>query len=256
MICLSLSGDSMAAVLKKMAACPPAAAIIELRIDLIADLDLTALLRAKSRPVIITNRRREEGGGFTGTEEQRLDLLCRAAGSGADYLDLEAATDERLAQRLFTAVTAAGKSGIRPRVIISCHDFRATPGVRSLRQFWRTCREKGGDIVKVATFARHPADNLRIMSLIPYSRRRGQEIIAFAMGEQGRISRIMSLVLGAHLTYATAVRGRETAPGQLTCGELQKVLALLPPSREMTQEKRRPGQETLITAGRPQGGWK
>ena len=227
MICLSLGGDGMAAVRKKMAACPPDAALIELRLDLIADLDLAALLRAKTRPVIVTNRRREEGGRFAGTEEQRLDLLCRAAVNGADYLDLEAA--DRLAERLFTAVSAAGKSGPRPRIIVSCHDWRGTPGVGSLRRCWRTCREKGGDIVKVVTLARRPEDNLRILSLIPYSRQRGQEIIAFAMGEQGKSSRIMSLVLGAHLTYATAARGRETAPGQFTCKEMQKALTLLTP---------------------------
>mgnify|MGYP001235068768 CR=1 FL=1 len=143
MICLSLGGDGMAAVRKKMAACPPDAALIELRLDLIADLDLAALLRAKTRPVIVTNRRREEGGRFAGTEEQRLDLLCRAAVNGADYLDLEAATEDRLAERLFTAVSAAGKSGPRPRIIVSCHDWRGTPGVGSLRRCWRTCLPLG-----------------------------------------------------------------------------------------------------------------
>jgi len=233
-ICLSLGGDSMAEVLKKMAACPPTATLIELRLDLIADLDLAVLLRAKTRPVIVTNRRRKEGGSFAGTEEQRLDLLCRAAVNGADYLDLEAATDDRLAERLFTAAAAAGKCGPRPRIIISCHDWRGTPGVGSLRRHWRACREKGGDIVKVVTLARLPEDNLRILSLIPYSKQRGQEIIAFAMGEQGKISRVMSLLLGAHLTYATAARGRETAPGQFTCKEMQKALALLiPPGKNM-----------------------
>jgi len=228
-ICLSLAADNMAAALAKMAACPPAADLMELRLDLIADLDLPALLAAKTRPVIVTNRRREEGGGFTGTEDERLDLLCRAARSGADYLDLEAATGATQAERLFAAVTAAGENGPRPRIIVSCHDWQGTPGVRSLQQRWRACREKGGDIVKVVTLARRPADNLRILSLVPYSRRRGQEIIAFAMGEQGRISRVMSLLLGARLAYAAAAKGRETAPGQLTCREMKAALALLAP---------------------------
>lgn len=228
MICLSLGGESMAAALQGMAACPPTAALIELRLDLIADLDLTELLRAKTRPVIVTNRRREEGGRFAGTEEQRIDLLCQAAGSGADYLDLEAATDDKLAERLFSAA-AAGKGGKRPRIIVSWHDWRGTPGVDALRRRWRACREKGGDIVKVVTLARRPEDNLRILSLIPYSRRRGREIIAFAMGEQGRSSRIVSLLLGAYLAYATAARGRETAPGQFICEEMSTALNLLAP---------------------------
>jgi len=236
-ICLSLGGGSMAAVLKQMAACPAAAALVELRLDLIAALDLPALLRAKTRPVIVTNRRREEGGACDGPEEERIGILCRAVQEGAEYIDLEASTEEGAAAPLFAAVTAAGKEGKRPRIIVSCHDWQGTPGERSLRRLWRTCREKGGDIVKIVTLARRPEDNLRILSLIPYSRRRGQEIIAFAMGETGRISRIMSLLLGAHLTYAAAAKGGETAPGQLTCRELQKALALLPPPREMIREQ-------------------
>jgi len=243
----------MAAVLKQMTACPAAAELVELRLDLIAALDLPALLRAKTRPVIVTNRRREEGGAFDGPEEERIGILCQAVQEGAEYVDMEAATDHSLARRLFDTVTAAGKEGKRPRIIVSCHEWQGTPGERSLRRLWRTCREKGGDIVKIVTLARRPEDNLRILSLIPYSRRRGQEIIAFAMGEPGKISRIMSLLLGAHLTYAAAAKGGETAPGQLTCGELQKALALLPRSREMIREQRRKGHETLMTAGRPRG---
>jgi len=227
MICISLAGKDMTAVLRGMAACPPAAALVELRLDLIGGLDLPALLKAKTRPVIVTNRRREEGGAFGGSEEERIAILCRAVREGADYIDMEAATEDAAAAPLFAAVAAAAAKGNRPRIIVSCHDFRATPGVRTLQRRWRSCREKGGDIVKVVTRARRPEDNLRILSLIPYSRRRGQEIIAFAMGEQGKISRITSLLLGARLTYAAAARGRETAPGQLTCREMEKMLALL-----------------------------
>jgi 3-dehydroquinate dehydratase type I len=237
MICASLVAGTMETTLGKMAAGFRRADLLELRIDRIADLDLPMLLKAKKGPVLVTNRRREEGGGFCGTEEERLFLLREAVRLGADYVDLEAATDDRLARRLLAVVAEQGR---RTRVIVSFHDFRGTPVERILRQTWRVCREKGGDIVKIVTHARRPEDNLRVLSLIPYSRRRGQDIIAFCMGEQGRISRIMAPLLGSFLAFAALEKGEEAAPGQWTVGEMKQLL------KDLTVERSSAGESNTM----------
>jgi 3-dehydroquinate dehydratase type I len=223
-ICASLTAGTMKTALEKMTARCHHADLFELRIDLIADLDLTALLQAKTGPVVITNRRREEGGGFLGTEEERISLLCEAVRLEAEYVDMEVATDDGLARQVLGA--AAGQ-GCHTRIIVSFHDFNATPTAGPLRRIWGACREKGGDIVKIVTHARHSEDNLRVLSLIPYSRKRGQDIIAFCMGEQGRISRVMAPLLGSFLAFATLDKGEEAAPGQLTVDEMKQVLGIL-----------------------------
>lgn len=222
MICVSIVAATMDVALVKMAAGFDRADLVELRIDRIADLDLPSLLKAKKAPVLVTNRRREEGGSFCGTEEERLFLLREAVRLGADYVDLEAATDDKLARRLLAVV--AGQ-GCRTRMIVSFHDFRCTPAERTLRQAWHACREKGGDIVKIVTHARSPEDNLRVLSLIPYSRRRGQDIIAFCMGEQGRISRVIAPLLGSFLAFAALDKGEEAAPGQIAVEEMKQLLS-------------------------------
>jgi 3-dehydroquinate dehydratase type I len=224
MICASLTAGTMNAALEKMTAPSRHAELLELRIDLIADLDLPALMKAKRGPVLITNRRREEGGGFRGSEGERIFLLCEAVRLKAEYVDMEAATDDGLARRVLGA--AAGQGG-HTKIIVSFHDFNATPAAGVLRRIWAACREKGGDIVKIVTHARSGEDNLRILSLIPYSRKRGQDIIAFSMGEQGRISRIMSPLLGAYLTFAALDKGGEAAPGQLTVEEMRQIFSIL-----------------------------
>jgi 3-dehydroquinate dehydratase type I len=233
MICVSLDAVTMETALEKMAAGFRRADLLELRIDRIADLDLPVLLKAKKGPVFVTNRRREEGGGFCGTEEERLFLLREAVRLGAEYVDLEAATDDRLAKRLLAVVAEQGR---RTRVIVSSHDFQGTPAERTLRQTWHACREKGGDIVKIVTHARRPEDNLRVLSLIPYSRRRGQDIIAFCMGEQGRIGRIMAPLLGSFLAFAALEKGEEAAPGQWTVGEMRHLLKTLTVARSSADE--------------------
>jgi len=66
MICASLVAGTMETALEKMAAGFRRADLLELRIDRIADLDLPMLLKAKKGPVLVTNRRREEGEASAG----------------------------------------------------------------------------------------------------------------------------------------------------------------------------------------------
>ena len=224
MICASLVAGTMETALEKMTNRSHHADLLELRIDLIADLELPVLLKAKTGPVLVTNRRQGEGGGFRGTEEERILLLCEAVRLRAEYVDMEGATDDGLARRI---LDAAAWQGGHTRIIVSFHDFNATPTRGALRRIWDTCRGKGGDIVKIVTHARCSEDNLRILSLIPYSRKRGQDIIAFCMGEQGRISRVMAPLLGSYLAFAALDKGQEAAPGQMTVEEMRQVLRIL-----------------------------
>ncbi|MCK5552587.1 MAG: type I 3-dehydroquinate dehydratase, partial [Deltaproteobacteria bacterium] len=89
------------------------------------------------------------------------------------------------------------------------------------------CNGAGADIVKIVTYANTMEDNLRVLGLIPHTRRTGGEIIAFCMGELGRISRIMAPLLGSYFSYASLERGAESAPGQLTIEEIKGVFKIL-----------------------------
>ena len=48
---------------------------------------------------------------------------------------------------------------------------------------------------------------------------------AIFMGEEGRISRIASLLFGGYLTFASLDRGNESADGQIPVKEMKKILA-------------------------------
>ena len=59
--------------------------------DYVADLDLEALLRARTRPILFTCRTESEGGRFPDERRtERLKLLEDAARLGFDMLDVEA----------------------------------------------------------------------------------------------------------------------------------------------------------------------
>ena len=84
--------------------------------------------------------------------------------------------------------------------------------------------EELSDHVKIVTTARGGDDVGRILSL--YSRSsEGSDLVAFAMGEAGRISRILCMYLGSPYTYAYI--GRAVAPGQFSVDEVGKITSLI-----------------------------
>jgi 3-dehydroquinate dehydratase type I len=102
-----------------------------------------------------------------------------------------------------------------------------TPGLKTLRKKMIDGYKAGADIVKIVTFAKKMEDNLKVLGLIPYAQKKGLKIIAFCMGEKGKISRIMAPMLGSYLTYASLDKGEESAPGQMTVEEIKQVLRIL-----------------------------
>jgi 3-dehydroquinate dehydratase type I len=91
----------------------------------------------------------------------------------------------------------------------------------------KACRTLGADIVKIVTLAETAEDNLRVLDLIPQALGMGQDIIAFCMGGKGRLSRVAAPLLGSCMSYASLEEGAESAPGQLTAGEMKKLLGIL-----------------------------
>jgi 3-dehydroquinate dehydratase type I len=226
MICIPIVAPTTEAAVAQMERGLPLADVVELRIDQIEDCDLTQLLaiQRKETPVIVTNRRADEGGAFPGTERERVDLLKEAVALGADYVDIEARTEKLLLKELAVQIE---KHNGRTKRIVSYHDFSATPSEEALREGFEECVTTKADIVKICTYAHTVEDNLRVLGVIPYARNKGQEIIALCMGEKGRISRVMAPLVGAAWGYASLERGAESAPGQLTIEEIRLIAQIL-----------------------------
>ena len=224
MICIPITARTHKAALMQMERSSPLADILELRIDQINNTNLEKLMSGKRGEILVTNRRRDEGGEFSGTERERVELLKEAVELGADYVDIEVRTEEALIEELSTKI---GNHHGRTKWIISHHDFSGTPSERALRRKLDECNGTGADMVKIVTYANTVEDNLRVLGLIPHARRKGGKIIAFCMGELGRISRIMAPLLGSYFSYASLERGAESAPGQLTVEEVKGVFKIL-----------------------------
>jgi 3-dehydroquinate dehydratase I len=192
------------------------AAFFEVRIDLIGP-EWRRVVPWLNKPWIACNRCTEEGGAWPGTEQKRIEELMNAVDLGASYADIELA--------------APGLAGVvkrvkgRAQVIVSHHNFQRTPPLARLKQVVRDELAAGADICKVVTTAHNHRDNVAVLELIaafPEAR-----VIAFAMGPEGQLSRVLSPLAGGYLTWASAAAGSESAPGQITAEDITNIYRTL-----------------------------
>lgn len=205
----------------------PEADLVEWRMDKFACVysreemkSFISALSAKPRlTVIATNRPVREMGSFAGQEDQRLDMLEEAARSGADWIDLEHDASVYDICR-FQQVGA--------KVLLSWHSPAGTPSRKILRTKLEEMRKTGADALKIATLAQSGDDNLRVLELIPLAQKEfGVGLIAFCIGQAGKWSRLVSLLLGSPWAYVQLQGQPATAPGQLLATEMRALIGTL-----------------------------
>jgi 3-dehydroquinate dehydratase I len=104
-------------------------------------------------------------------------------------------------------------------ILISWHDFRCTPPKNRLLDVLNGMKMYS-NYAKIVTTARETHDALRVLDL--YEDVTGLELIAFAMGEFGVISRILCTVIGnAPFTYTSV--SSNTATGQLDLSRMRRL---------------------------------
>jgi 3-dehydroquinate dehydratase/shikimate dehydrogenase len=82
------------------------------------------------------------------------------------------------------------------------------------------------DLFKIVTTAKRLRDNLTILDFVAKAIERG-EVVSFAMGELGTVSRILSPIYGSSFTFGAVERGIESAAGQLTLEEMRNIYRLM-----------------------------
>jgi len=209
-IAVSLTEETTAAVVARMAALAPVADIFEVRADFVRDLDLAALMRARTKPILFTCRPESEGGLFPDRDHlARHRLLSEAVVRGFDLVDVEA--------RAGLDDVVASKAG--RGLVLSWHDFEGTP--EDLDALYARLAEPQPDVVKIAVTARSVRDLGRLLAFAArHARARGPRLVALAMGPLGAASRILGGRYGAPFTFASPEAGREAAPGQLPAAAL------------------------------------
>jgi len=220
MICIPIMARNTSDALRKMASASAFGDLMEVRLDVMESFDLSEIIGAASKPVIITYRSQKEGGMGRVSHGELLGYLKEAVRLGADYVDVEYAIPPEHRQLLFAE---RGNS----KLILSKHFRNGTPSKEKLEDLFRRMAATGADVVKIVTHASALADNLTVLGLIPLAEKMGIGMIAFCMGPLGRISRVACPLLGGDFTFASLKKGQESASGQVPVKEMKMILEAL-----------------------------
>ncbi|MDR1593620.1 MAG: type I 3-dehydroquinate dehydratase [Prevotellaceae bacterium] len=157
--------------------------------------------------------------GFYSNDERRERLL-EAIRAGADFVDVETEAGDK-----FRETIAVQAKLNYCKLIVSYHNFDETPSLPEMCNIVDICKKQGADIVKLVTTARNTSDAARVLSL--YDKYPDTNLVAFAMGEAGLITRLACIYLGAPYTYAAISDDKPLANGQISVGKIKNVMTNL-----------------------------
>ena len=212
-ICLTLTGATIEEDLSQFASQRYFADIVELRVDMLSPAERGRAASFPSLvpcPVVLTFRRRRDGGAFDGAEDERAEFFRSVLkpGCGFAYVDFE---DDFRPDGLADAARAAGV-----KVIRSLHSFDGP-----VEDIVGRCREMRGatdEIPKIAFMPGSPADVSRLFAEtagftnFPH--------ILCAMGPMGLASRVLAARTHSLLTYVST--GALSSIGHVSAHELVK----------------------------------
>lgn len=173
------------------------------------------VIKKDLKRTVCTLRPKSEGGKFAGSEKERIAILKLIAEYSPYLLDVELNTlrkNPSLVRYL---------KNTNAKLLVSWHDFKKTPSTAELKNKMDQMG-KFSSYVKIVSTAKSTDDSTRMLEL--YGKKGNVNLISFAMGDLGRISRILCLYLGSPYTYVSL--GKAIAPGQFSVDEIKKIVNL------------------------------
>ena len=211
MICLTLSSPTLELCLEEIRMNRECIGMAELRLDLLDEDEAENAFRFPSMtdvPVILTLRRKCDGGRCTLSERQRRALLLKALDGDFAYVDIEEDVKKSDVE------DKARERGVK--IIRSFHDFSGIPDDIYSRIYRLAER---GDVAKAAVTPHSISDLMTLFRVA--DELRDVEKIIVGMGDWGMPLRILYRKTGSMLTFASS--GKEVAPGQLSAERLSRL---------------------------------
>ena len=181
--------------------------------------NLSELVKSTKIPLIATNKLISEKGFFAGTETERQQTLLNAAKSGFEYVDVDLSSPKHK-----ETIEKLKTLGAKP--IVSYHKFDGALSVSEMEKILEQEIASGASVCKIVTTAKKIEDNLTVLNFVSAISSK-VKLVCFCMGEQGKVSRLLSPMFGAFFTFASLEQGSETATGQMTIHEMRAAYDLL-----------------------------
>ena len=223
MLCLTLTEDTIQDDLDCIRRNSAYVDLVELRLDTLKDAEIAKakdVPHLTDKPVILTYRRKSDGGKAQVSEKERLEKLCEIAQGDFAYVDIEGDVKkselryEKDGQK-FDLETSLRERGVR--IIRSYHDFAGLPA----DLFGRVTKlASKGDIAKVAVTPHSIMDVITLFR-IQEEVKDVKEKIVIGMGPWGVCTRILYKKLGSLLSFVT--EGSGSGIGQLDARTMKEL---------------------------------
>jgi len=187
--------------------------IVEVCLDhLIKEPDIKDLLSVTTKPVIVSCRRKQDGGQWDGSEDERLLLLRQAIVAGPAYVEL----DLDIARK----VPRFGKT---QRVISFTRLDHAEHDLDALIE---EARGVHADVLKFTWPTPTIDDAWPLLKAVSASTKGTLPIVGLGLGRGDLTFSLLSLKYGSPWLYAALEPGMEAYPGQPTVFELEETYHL------------------------------
>ena len=215
-VCLALSGDTAEKMLDTAESMARDNPFLEFRLDYLKQ-PLAALTKIhrflethQYVTAIATCRRAASGGKYKGSLAAQLEVLGKAQAAGCQIVDVE------IESALKAKPEAIARLRSRAGLIVSSHDFH---GTRHLEETLAKMLKIPADFYKVVSTATTLSDNVAMMKFVQTESDQ-HPLIGLCMGEQGIISRVLSVRAGSVFTFGAVNADLKTAPGQVSAADL------------------------------------
>ena len=214
--------------------------LIEFRLDYINEAELITHSFLKELmstlppkiPIIFTFRRKQEGGQYDLSRNERLDVLRHLIEVKPDYIDIEINSESEI---LKVVIDLAYDNKVN--LIFSYHDFEKSVTYEETAEILNKFDEKlkhelsvdgykiNGSIFKIISTAEVIDDTVQVLNICIKLSRQDKKFVCFAMGEVGILSRILCVKFGSLWTYGSLEE--KTAPGQIKIEKIREIHQLL-----------------------------
>lgn len=174
-------------------------------------------------PLLFTCRSEREGGQPIALDEAGvLRLYAAVLERGlVQMADVEMDSDPVHIARARTLTRAYGV-----QLLLSFHDFAATPSTAELLQRFEQAQRQGADMVKVAVMPQRMEDVLTLLSAtLQASQTLTIPVVSMSMGPLGALSRLVGAACGSAMGFARGVAS--SAPGQVPLDDMRAVQQIL-----------------------------
>jgi 3-dehydroquinate dehydratase/shikimate dehydrogenase len=208
MLCIAVAPESRRLGKVDLFNAAPQCDLIEFRLDRLGkEPDLNEMMDGISKPILVSCRRKEDGGAWDGTEEERMMQLRTAIIAGPAYVELELDIADKVP-----------RFGNTKRVV-SVTDMQRP--LKDLEPVIDEAVRAKADLIKFV--GPTPTLDAAWPLLATVTKKRSIPVVGMGLGRAGVMFSLLARKYGSPWIYAALEKGLEAHPGQATVSELDEV---------------------------------